>query len=52
MIARDARLERMPTYGVIGALLTFIGFAWVANSIALTSGAVTRVEQTVAAPVA
>jgi len=32
------RLERMPTYGAVGALLTFVGFAWVANSIALTLG--------------
>lgn len=32
------RLERMPAYGAAGALLTFIGFAWVANSIALTWG--------------
>jgi hypothetical protein len=28
----------MPAYGAVGALLTFIGFAWVANSIALTWG--------------
>jgi hypothetical protein len=32
------RLERMPAYGSVGALLTFIGFAWVANSIALALG--------------
>jgi len=32
------RLERTPAYGAVGALLTFVGFAWVANSIALTLG--------------
>lgn len=32
------RLERMPIYGAVGALLTFIGFAWVTNSIALAWG--------------